>query len=527
MSQSRYDAIVVGGGHNGLVAAALAAQAGKRTLLLEASAELGGMARLAPAVHRLSANVVEALGLKRRGLAFANAAQRTRLVGGAEGEGGGALTLDPDDPAATARAISAVNSADAEAWPRLQRRLQRLAAGLAPFLEETPPRLALSDWGERWRLMKLGFSIRRMGRDDMRDLLRILPLPVADLAEEELATPVLQGLLALDAVMGQKMGARSPNTVFPLVLRNAPGAGAPAGAAALVKGGTARLIEVLAQAARDAGVEIRTDAPVAHITTRDGVATGVALAGGEEIAAPIILSSAHPKTTLLDLVGPRALDADFVRTLRCARGEGMTARIDLTLDGAPEGLALGERLVYAPSLAQVERAFDQAKYGGLPDDPPLEITLESETHASVLVQYAPRTLRGTSWAEAREGFTAQMAARAGALVPGLKPRVQEVTLTTSEDMEGRFAAPGGHWHHLELGLDQVFLLRPAPGWAQYRTPIDGLFLCGAGAHPGGGITGQPGLNGARAALAAAKAGLRRPAPAASAAPATPAQGEAR
>jgi phytoene dehydrogenase-like protein len=191
----------------------------------------------------------------------------------------------------------------------------------------------------------------------------------------------------------------------------------------------------------------------------------------------------------------------------------MAARLDLMLDGAPEGVTIGERLVHAPSLAHVERAFDQAKYGGLPDDPPLEITLESAERAAVLVQYAPRRLRGSSWAEARDGFVGRLVERLDALVPGLKARVQGADLTTPEEIEGRFAAPGGHWHHLELGLDQAFLLRPAPGWAQYRTPIDGLFLCGAGAHPGGGITGQPGLNGARAALAAAKGGLRRPAPA--------------
>ncbi|MEQ8602395.1 MAG: NAD(P)/FAD-dependent oxidoreductase [Marivibrio sp.] len=507
MSQSRYDAIVIGGGHNGLIAAALAAHAGRRTLLLEAGEELGGMAGLAPSVHRLSATVVEALQLKRRGLAFSASAQRTGLLR----EGRGPLSLDPNDPGATHRAIAGESAADADGWRRLQTRLARLAAGLAPFLEETPPRLDLADWGERWKLMKLGFAVRRMGRDDMRDLLRILPLPVADLAEEELETPELQGLLALDAVMGQKMGARSPNTVFPLVLRHAPGAGAPAGAAALVDGGADALIDALARAAREEGAEIRTDAPVARILTQDGVAVGVETAGGETIEAPVILSSAHPKTTLIDLVGPRALDADFVRTLRCARGEGMTARLDLALDGAPEAAAPGERLVHAPSLAHIETAFDQAKYGELPDDPPLEVTLESETRAAALVQYAPRTLRGTNWAEAREAFAKRLVDRMDALIPGLKARVQSATLTTPEEIEGRFAAPGGHWHHLELGLDQVFLLRPAPGWAQYRTPIEGLFLCGAGAHPGGGITGQPGLNGARAALAAAKAGLRRPA----------------
>ncbi|MBP5855718.1 NAD(P)/FAD-dependent oxidoreductase [Marivibrio halodurans] len=504
-----YDAIVIGGGHNGLVAAALMGQIGKRTLLIEASAELGGMAVHAPAIGRLSETVVRALALDRHGLRFRTRSLATEILR----EGTSPLPLQPDDPAATRQAIHALSPADAEAWPHFQQRMARLAAGLAPFLERTPPRLRLDDWGERWELARLGFAVRRMGRADMRDLLRILPLNVADLAEEVFESDVLRGLLSFDAVLGNRMGARSPNTVFPLLMRHAGGAGCRPGTQAVAEGGTAALIDALRKAAASHGVEIRTDAPVARILVEDGRATGVELTDGGTIRAGTILSSAHAGTTLIDLVGPRHLDTDFTRAVRHARGAGVTAHLILNLSAPPAGgdpdtLATTRR-VHAPSIQAVERAFDRAKYGELPEDPPFEVTVvnEGEGHARAhaLIQYVPGDLKDGDWKTERDAFTKRLVARIEDLCPDLAGRVEGAHLATPADIAARHRAPGGHWHHLETGLDQAFMLRPVPGWAQYRTPIEGLFLCGASTHPGGWISGQPGLNGARAALAAEKA----------------------
>ncbi|MCR9219083.1 MAG: NAD(P)/FAD-dependent oxidoreductase [Alphaproteobacteria bacterium] len=505
-----FDALVVGGGHNGLVAAALLARAGRRTLLLEASDRLGGMATLAQDCGRLSPTVVRELGLERCGLRLSARAPRTHLLLGPDRR----VTIDPDDVAATRAALAALSPRDADAWPGFQQRMARLAAGLAPFLEQTPPRLSFSDWRARWPLLKLAFAVRRMGRADMRDLLRILPMNVADLAEEVFETDALQGLVAFDAVLGDRLGARSPNSVFTLMLRYAGGAPGRPGTPLCVEGGASALIAALETAARGFGAEIRTEAPVARILVEDGAAAGVALEDGTELRAPLVLSSAHPGATLLNLVGPRWLDGDFVRAVRLARGRGVTARLDLTLDGPPPGLvdAAGDRFVHAPSIAMVERAFDAMKYGGVPQDPPFALRLaarDGALTASALVHGAPHDLRGADWAEEGPRLAARIVERLETHWPGFKARVTEARLTDPAQVAARFGAPGGHWHHLELGLDQAFLLRPVPGWAQYATPIDGLFLCGAGAHPGGWITGQPGLNGARAALAAASAGRAR------------------
>eukprot|EP00752_Nemacystus_decipiens_P001208 g1208.t1 len=462
------------------------------------------MATLAQDCGRLSPTVVRELGLERHGLRLAARAPKTHLTLGPERR----VTIDPDDAAATRAALAALSPRDADAWPRFQQRMARLAAGLAPFLEQTPPRLSFADWRSRWPLLKLAFAVRRMGRTDMRDLLRILPMNVADLAEEVFETDALQGLLAFDAVLGDRLGARSPNSVFTLMLRYAGGASGPPGTPLSVEGGAPALIAALEAAARGFGAEIRTGVPAANILVEDGAAAGVALEDGTEVRAPLVLSSAHPGATLLQLVGPRWLDGDFVRAVRHARGRGVTARLDLRLDGLPPGLedALGDRFLHAPSIAMVERAFDAMKYGGVPDDPPFELRLSARDGAltaSALVQGAPHDLRGADWAEEGPRLAARIVERLETHWPGFKARVTEATLSDPTQIAARFGAPGGHWHHLELGLDQAFLLRPAPGWAQYATPIDGLFLCGAGAHPGGWITGQPGLNGARAALAGA------------------------
>jgi len=522
MATQRYDAAIIGGGHNGLICAAYLAKAGRRVVLLEAADRLGGLARereIAPGLqaplgaHLLtgfSPKVASDLELARHGLKLTSRSLDTvSLLPDAE-----RLTLSAE-PAVTDASLRRFSAADATRFPVMRARMLRLAAALRPFLLRTPPQLRFESWSDRIEMLRLALAIRRLGRADMRELLRIIGINVADLVEDAFESSALQGAIAFDAVLGNLMGPRSPNTVYTLLYRWAGAVEGQAGAVTLPLGGMTALIEALAGAARAAGAEIRSNAPVARILARAGAVEGVVLANGEVIPCPTVLSSAHPKSTLLDLLGVEHLDADFVRDIRHVRGNGANAKVNLVLSALPDALQDGTvgqaRMIVAPSVQCLERSFDQAKYGAVPDNFALEAivpTLHGTSGAasgrqllSVIVQYAPHRLRGTDWATQRDALGDRVVAMLEEALPGLTDRIEARQVVTPADLESDFALPGGHWHHIETGLDQTFMLRPVPRFAQYRMPVAGLYLCGAGCHPGGGLTGAPGANAARQALA--------------------------
>ena len=515
-----YDAIIVGGGHNGLVCAAYLARGGRRVLVLEAGATLGGAAitrefspgfrvpAVAHLLHQLSARVVADLDLHRHGLDLAGSSLPTTALG----DDGAVLSLD----SGAAAAIAGASTADAAAYADYQAQLTRLSRALRPLLEESPPRLGSRAAADRWSLLRTGLRLRLLGRRDLRLLLRIAAMNVYDLLQEYFASPLLKGALAFDAVLGSNLGPRSPGSVLTLLYRRAAEVAAGDKGLCLPRGGMGAVTQALASAARAAGAELRTDAEVTGLVVAEDRIAGVRLSSGETIAARAVASSADPQTTLLGLLGPEHLDAGFVRRVGHLRNRGLAAKLHLALRGRPQfgslpGAALGGRLLVAPSMEYLERAFNHSKYAEPSSLPALEVTLPSINDPalapgggqvlSAIVQYAPHAPKG-GWVQHRQPFIDAAIAALARHAPQLPSQIAATELLTPADIEAQFRIRGGHWHHCELSFDQFYLVRPVPGTAQYRTPMAGLYLCGAGAHPGGGVTGHAGRNCARQMLAA-------------------------
>ena len=348
-----------------------------------------------------------------------------------------------------------------------------------------------------------------MGRDDMREFLRIAGINVFDILQEKFDSELLKGALSLDGTLGAFLGARSNNSVFCALHRLSNG-----GNYSLPMGGMGAVSEAFAVAARAFGAEIHTSRPVKRILMNFDRAAGIELESGEHIEADHVISGADPKTTFLKLLGPQNLEAGFAHRVRNIRSKGNVAKLHLALSGVPEFTGLdaslaGERIVIAPSLQYVEHAFNHAKYGEHSAQPVLEITIPSMSDDSLApdgqhvlsanVQWAPRELKA-GWGEAKAAFAVIVIDTIAAYAPGIRSQIVQVEMLTPQDIEAAFRVTGGHWHHAELALDQSMMMRPVPGAAQYATPVAGLWMCGAGCHPGGGVMGSAGRNAAKALL---------------------------
>jgi phytoene dehydrogenase-like protein len=510
---NKYDAIVVGAGHNGLVCSALLAKAGKRVLVLEANDQVGGAAvtrefadgysvsACAHLLYQLQPEVRKDLGISTR-LASEN------MTTIALSEDGNHLRLQSDK-------VTGVSDMDAEQYRRFRKRMTKFSDLLRKLFNKRAPRLGSKDFKDLLTLGLLGLDLRMLGKEEMQEFLRLIGMNIHDEVTERFESPLLKGAVSLDSVLGTHLGPRSPNTIMTYLYRLA----GDHGRYAVPAGGMGSVSNELAHAARNAGVTIRTAMPVKRIVISNGRATGVETESGENFESLMIISNADPKTTVMKLIGAKHAETGFARRISHLRAKGNAAKLHLALDGLPaiDGLSkkdYAERIIIAPDEHYVERAFNPAKYGESSPHPVLEITFPSfrdETLAptgkhvmSAVVQYAPYGLKGGWNDEAKAEFMKAIIATLAKYMPDIEQRITSSELLTPADIEKEFHITGGHWHHAELTLDQFLFVRPVNGAAQYRLPIDGVYLCGAGAHPGGGVSGAAGRNAARTILSGEK-----------------------
>lgn len=506
-----YDAIVIGGGTNGMAAAGCLTKAGRKVLLLEAKPHLGGGAEthefapgyrvsgVAHLLNMLDPRVEKELELKKHGLAYA----ATSISSTALSPRGDHLVLAGLQGQSIEGSLSPEDQA---AWVELRGRLLRYANLLKPFKQMTPPRLAKNAGNDLMALAKLGLKMHGLGRDDLREFMRLVLINVADVLEEELTDDRLKGLIAHDTVQGSHLGPRSPNSLMLLLNRFA------GEALALPAGGMGSVAEAMRKAIVALGVEVRASAEVTRLIVQNDRVAGVVLHSGETVNARIVMSAINPRTTFLTLVGARQLDTGFVRRINNIRMRGNAAKLHLALKGKPDfkGADLKSRLVISPSVREVEDAFNPAKYGEFSAKPVMEIVVPSafeDGHApqghhvlSAIVQYAPHALK-MGWKKGKPAFLKAIMAQLETYAPGIQKQVVAHELLTPEDLEHDYGFVGGNWHHGELSVEQMLFLRPVAGAAQYATPVAGLYLAGAGSHPGGGISGAAGWNAAGCALA--------------------------
>lgn len=498
--------IIVGAGHNGLVAATLLARSGVKALVLERRDVVGGAALLSHSVHanpelftdlRLSEHGVELIEPDPH--LFAPLPDGRHLI----------LSRDLE---ASAASIAQFSASDARRYPDYCSTMGRIGNAARAMLTGTsPPDIEQPSQADLWTLMKMGRRVQKLAKRDAYRLLRWAPASVADFATEWFESEPLRAAVAAQGVFGTALGPRSAGSTAVLLLRLAAGDGRPR----LVRGGLGSLTAALASAARAAGAQVRTDADVTRINVRNGRATGVTLTSGDTLDADIVASNADPRRTLLGLVDPAELQPDFLGRIRSYRALGTVAQVNLALRALPSftGLSgdtrpLGGFIHIGPSLDYLEQAFDASKYGGYSPHPWLEITIPSITDPSlassghvmsVTAQYAPYRVRG-GWGAARDAFADRVVDTIAEYAPDLRDAIVHREIITPADLESVYGLTGGHIFHGELALDQLFTMRPLLGWARYRTPIEGLYLCGAGTHPGYGVSGHSGANAARQIL---------------------------
>ena len=528
-----HDVIIVGGGHNGLVAAFYLAKAGFKPLVLERRAQVGGAAiteefhpgfRCSTLAHNtgpLRADIVREMQLEKHGLKLTTPEVSTVSLL----PDGRALVLYSDAKKA-AEEIAQWSQKDAASYADFGAALGKIGKVIGEALALTPPNIDSPSTGDLWGMLKTGRSIRNLGKRDLYRVLRWGPMAIADLVAEFFDTEPLRATIAARGIFGTFLGPWSAGSALVLMLRAAadPSSNAsPAGSVQFPAGGLGAITLGMTAAAKQAGAEIRTGADIAEILVKDGVATGVVLTSGEEIPARAVVSNADPKRTLMRLVDPTHLAPDFIQKIKNYRSVGTVAKVNLALAALPEftalkakgnGNLLQGRIQISPEIDYLERAFDESKYGNFSRQPYIEIAIPSLSDPSlapagqhvmsIYMQYAPYKLINSDWESQRTALGETVVKTIAQYAPNLQQIILRHQIITPKDLEETYGLTGGHIFHGELALDQFFTMRPLLDWARYQTPIERLYLCGNGTHPGTGLTGGSGANAAREIVKALK-----------------------